>query len=124
MKMLDMSKFNMVPLEMKKAKKYRCILCGKDVEKLYAGTLRVNSKDITKIQEIAISFPESNLFINSMGSHTPEIDGVVDDLNLKPIRGTSFEISIDMCFDCLDKLGFRHKFKRKHIKKMFATKRI
>jgi DNA-directed RNA polymerase subunit RPC12/RpoP len=118
--MFDMDLFNRVPQIMEGAKSYRCILCGKDVEKLYPNVFKVNKKNYEKIKEIRSK--ESNFKLIKTETHIPQIDGTLDDINLKPILGYSFDINIDVCFDCVDCIGWRHKFKLERAKKIYATK--
>ncbi len=107
---------------LKKSKLKRCLLCGKDKDILMPQKLKVNQATFQKIGEIATEF--SNVHLNNTEFHNPHIDGTVDDLTLKPIKGMSFEVFIDICLDCIDMIGHRHKFKKKYINTQYATKLI
>ena len=99
--------------EMKRTKLKRCALCGRDKEILFAQVLKINSKTFNRLKEIATEFSE--LTIIQQMFYFPEIDGVIDDLTLKPIDGTGFQVSFRMCQECLHKIAWRHKYKSKHI---------
>ncbi len=108
--------------EMKRVRLRRCPLCGIDQEILHPLIIKINDKSWVKLNEIAIYGKDFKL--NNTGFHNPKIDGTVDDLTLKPINGPSYEVSVDMCLECIDKIGYRHKFKRRYIQKSYTTKQI
>ncbi len=108
--------------EMKRTKSRRCLLCGTDQEILYPMIIKINNQSWVKLNEVAVFGKDFKL--NSTGFHQPKIDGTVDDLNLKPINGPSYEVSIEICLECINKIGYRHKFKKKYVQKLYATKQI
>ena len=120
--MVQDKEFYLDKKEMKRAILKRCVLCGKDQENLFPMVLKVNDATWTRLHEIATS--ENKIHLNSTGYHNPYIDRVLDDLTLKPIKGTSYEVSIEMCEECIDKIGYRHKFRLKHAQMIYATKLI
>ncbi len=102
--------------EMKYTKLQRCALCGRDKENLFAQVLKVNQVTFDKLKEIATDFSELTIIQQSM--YYAEIDGVIDDFNLKPIDGIGYQVSFRMCQECLHRIGWRHKYKKGNI---FAT---
>ena len=112
--------FYLAKQEMKKSQLKRCIICGYDHEILMPQVLKVNNITWVKLHEIAVK--ESHLHLSNTGYCIPNIDGTVDDLTLKPINGMSYQVSIDLCLECIDKIGYRHKYKNKYVNRQYATK--
>ena len=108
--------------EMKRAKSKRCPLCGLDQELLYPMIIKISDPSWKKLNEIAVFGKDFKL--NTTSYHDPRIHRTFDDLTLRLINGMSYEVNVDMCLECIDKVGYRHKFKRKHVQKLYATKQI
>lgn len=108
--------------EIKRSKLRRCPLCGSDQEILHPMIIKISDPTWVKLNEIA-KFGEDFKLTNT-SYHDPKIHKTVDDVNLRLINGTSYEVNLDMCLECMDKIGYRHKFKRKHIQKLYTTKQI
>lgn len=108
--------------EMKRAKSKRCPLCGSEQEILHPMIINISDPSWVKLNEIAKFGKDFKLCNTSY--HDPKIHRTFDDLNLRLIDGASYEVNIDMCLECLDKIGYRHKFKKKHIQKLYVTKQI
>ena len=108
--------------EMKKSKLRRCPLCGEEQDLLHPMVINLNDKSWVKLNEIAkfgIDFK-----LRNTSHHNPKINKSFDDLTLQLINGPSYEVNLDMCLDCTNKIGYRHKFKGKRIQKLYATKSI
>lgn len=103
--------------EMKRTILKRCSLCGRDKEYLFAQVLKVNQKTFDKLNEVSNEF--SQLTILNQTNHIPEIDGVIDDFTLKVIKGMGYQVSFRMCQECIHKIGWRHKYKKKPL---YATR--
>ena len=99
---------------------FRCLHCGRDVERLYPQSYNVNPLTLKRMQEIATK--DSNFRIVSTSPCNSKIFVKLDDITLKPIDGTCFNVNIDVCFSCIDKVGWRHKFLDKHRARLFAAK--
>lgn len=108
--------------EMTRSKLKRCLLCGIDKEILMPNPLKVNQQTWQKLNEIRTK--DDYLHFRNSSYHNPKIDGTVDDITLKPIDGMSFDISVEMCLDCIDKIGHKHKFKKKYLNTPFAHKYV
>lgn len=98
--------------EMTKVKSKRCLVCGHEKEHLFPLILKLNQETMNKINE---SNHEARIFVNQINRHIYELDGKRDDLTLKPINGMCYEVSTDLCLECIDKMGYKHKFKSKHL---------
>ncbi len=99
---------------------FRCILCGKDAERLYPQVYDVNGSTFQKIQEIKDK--TSNFRLINTSPANPLIYKKFDDITLRPISGTCFNVNIDVCFGCIDNIGWRHKFMDKHKGRLYASK--
>lgn len=99
---------------------FRCLHCGRDVERLYPMTYDVNGSTFQRIQEIKDK--DSNFRLINTSPANPKIYKKLDDITLKPIKGTCFNVNIDVCFSCIDKVGWRHKFMDKHKARLYANK--
>ena len=99
---------------------FRCLHCGRDVERLYPQVYNVNSVTLKKIMEIKTR--DSNFRVINTSPCNPKIFVKLDDIALRPIDGTCFNINIDVCFSCIDKIGWRHKFMDKQRARLFAAK--
>lgn len=119
--MIDEDLWNQTPQIFERAKRARCIHCGEDVERLYATNLAVNDKTFKLLAEI--SDKDTNFHLVNSNHSIYNLVGKVDDVTLKPINGMCYTVSLNVCFTCIDKIGLRHKFKRKHLKK-FVTKQV
>ena len=119
--MINEDIWNQTPQVFTKDKRVRCVHCGEDVERLYATNLAVNEKTFKLLAEISDKDTEFHMVNSEYVVY--DLVGKVDDVTLKPINGMSYTVSLNVCFTCIDKIGFRHKFKRKHLKK-FNTKQV
>ena len=99
---------------------FRCLHCGKDAERLYPQCYNVNSVTFKKIQEIKT--PESKFRLIGTSPCNSKIFIKLDDITLKPIDGTCFNVNIDVCFSCIDKIGWRHKFLTNQRNRLYANK--
>lgn len=108
--------------EMKRAKTKRCPLCGFDKEHLHPMIIKIGEASWIKLNEISKYDVEFKL--RNTSYHNPKIHKTVDDINLRLINGMSYEVNLDMCLECTDKIGYRHKFKGKHVQKLYATANI
>jgi hypothetical protein len=96
---------------------FRCLLCGRDAERLYPQTYNLNGSTFQKINEIKTR--DSNFRLISSSPANPKLFLKLDDITLKPISGTCFNVNIDVCFSCIDKIGWRHKFMSKHKNRLY-----
>ena len=101
---------------------FRCTLCGNDVERLYPQVYNVNGSTFQKISEIKTR--DSNFRLISSSPANPKLFLKLDDVTLKPISGTCFNVNIDVCFSCIDRVGWTHKFMDKHRNRLYASKRL
>ena len=108
--------------EMKRAKSRKCPLCGTEQEILHPMIINISDSSWVKLNEIAKFGKDFKLCNTSY--HDPKIHRTFDDLNLRLIDGPSYEVNLDMCLECFDKIGYRHKFKKKHVQKLYTTKSI
>ena len=108
--------------EMKRAKSRRCPLCASEQEILHPMIINIDDSSWVKLNEVAEFGKDFKL--NNTSYHDPKIHRTFDDLNLRLINGMSYEVNLDMCLECIDKIGYRHKFKKKHIQKLYVTKQI
>ena len=108
--------------EMKREKLKRCPLCGYDKQILHPMTINISDQSWVKLNEIAKFGKDFKL--RNTAYHDIRIHRTFDDLNLRLIDGMSYEVNLDMCLECVDKIGYRHKFKKKHIQKLYATKQL
>lgn len=108
--------------EMKRARLRRCPLCGYDKQILHPMIIKISDQSWVKLNEIA-KFGE-DFKLRNTSYHDPRIHKTFDDMNLRLIDGPSYEVNVDMCLECIDKVGYRHKFKKKHIQRLYATKQI
>lgn len=99
---------------------FRCLHCGRDVERLYPQTYNVNSVTFKRLNEIKTK--DSNFRVVSSSPANPKIFIRLDDITLKPINGTCFNVNIDVCFSCVDKIGWRHKFLSNQRTRLYAEK--
>lgn len=99
---------------------FRCLHCGRDVDRLYPQVYNVNSKTLKQIMEIKTK--GSNFKLINSSPANPKLFIRLDDITLKPISGTCFNINIDICFSCIDKIGWRHKFLKKQRSRLYAAK--
>jgi len=99
---------------------FRCLHCGRDVERLYPQVYNVNPQTFKTINEIKTK--ESNFKLIKTEAANPKLFIKLDDISLKPIRGTCYNVNIDVCFSCIDKIGWRHKFMDKQRSRLYATK--
>ncbi len=99
---------------------FRCLHCGRDVDRLYPQVYNVNPKTLKQIMEIKTK--NSNFRLINSSPANPKLFIRLDDITLKPISGTCFNINIDICFSCIDKIGWRHKFLRKQRSRLYAAK--
>jgi hypothetical protein len=108
--------------EMTKVQAKLCILCGKYKEILMPELLTVNEKTWKLLWEVK----QKNTYfkLNNSSYHNPHIDGTVDDITLKPIKGMGYQVNIETCLECQDKIGHRHQHKDKYINKNYASKFI
>ena len=100
----------------------RCIHCGHDTDELYPINLVVGEKSFKKVQEI--SSPESFLKLIKTERFIPALTKKFDDVNLKPIDGLSFHINLCVCRDCVDRIGWKHKFFKKYLPVSYATNQV
>ena len=99
---------------------FRCLHCGKDAERLYPFTYNVNGSTFQRISEIKTK--NSNFRLISTSPANPKIFVKLDDITLRPIKGTCFNVNIDVCFSCIDKVGYRHKYLDKHKARLYVRK--
>lgn len=99
---------------------FRCLHCGRDVERLYPQVYNVNSVTFKKLNEIKTK--DSNFRLISSSPANPKIFIRLDDITLKPIDGTCFNVNVDVCFSCVDKIGWRHKFLDKQRARLYTNK--
>lgn len=100
----------------------RCIHCGHDTDELYPINLIVSEKTWNKINEI--TRPESFLKLMKTERFIPELTKKFDDVELKPIDGLAFHINLSVCRDCVEKIGWKHKFFKKYINVSYATQQV
>lgn len=108
--------------QMKRVKARRCPLCGFDKENLHPMIIKISEQSWIKLNEI--SEYDVGFKLRNTSYHDPKINKTVDDFNLRVIDGMCYEVNLDMCLECIDKVGYRHKFKGKHIQKLYATAQI
>lgn len=101
---------------------FRCLKCGRDVERLYPQVYNVNGSTFQKIQEIITR--DSNFRLISSSPANPKLFLRLDDITLKPISGTCFNVNIDVCFSCIDRIGWTHKFMSKQRNRLYTSKRL
>lgn len=99
---------------------FRCLHCGRDIERLYPQVYNVNSVTFKRLNEIKTK--DSNFRLISSSPCNPKIFMRLDDITLKPISGTCFNVNIDVCFSCIDKIGWRHKFMTNNSNRLYANK--
>ena len=99
---------------------FRCLHCGKDADRLYPQTYNLNSVTFKRINEIKTK--ESNFRLINTTPANPKIFVRLDDITLNPINGTCFNVNLDVCFSCIDKIGWRHKFLTKYRTRLYAQK--
>lgn len=99
---------------------FRCLSCGNDAERLYPQVYDVNESIFKQIQEIITK--DSNFRLIGSSPANPRICKKLDDMTLRPISGTCFNVNIDVCFSCIDKVGWRHKFMDRHKARLYANK--
>ncbi len=97
---------------------FRCMACGHDKERLYPQVYNVGPEAKKIIEEIAGK--DSNFRIVSAAPANPKIFMRVDDITLRPIKGICYNINIDVCHNCIDKVGWRHKFLDKYKSRLYA----
>lgn len=96
----------------------RCPYCGKDVEKVYPIKAEVSKETYYRIIEIDST-------IKLLGtSIVDRLDKQLDDISMKIIEGLVFNISLNVCVECLDELGRKHKFNKLRKLNSYATKRL
>ena len=100
----------------------RCIHCGHDTDELYPVDMTVSERTWKKIQEI--NRPEMFLKLIKTERFIPELTKKFDDVELKPIDGLAFYINICVCRDCIEKIGWKHKFFKKYINMSYATAQV
>ena len=96
--------------EMKRFKLKRCALCTNYKEILFPQIIKVNEKTFNIIKNSADE--DTKLLVLDRHKHIPVIDKVVDDVTLKLIDGYGYKVNLDICQDCLAKIGHRHKYKK------------
>ncbi len=99
---------------------FRCLHCGNDVERLYPQTYNLGPSTFKIIKEISVK--DSNFRVVSQAPANPKIFVRLDDINLKPIKGTCYNVNLDVCFSCIDKIGWRHKFLSKQRNRLYIRK--
>lgn len=119
--MIEDKHFFLDKQEMKRAKLKRCLLCGTEQERLHPMIINLNDQSWVKLNEIGVYGKDFKL--RNTSHHNP-INKTFDDVNLKVINGMSYEVGLDMCLDCVQKIGHRHKYKKNHIQNAYATKQI
>ena len=108
--------------EIKKSKSKRCLLCGIDHEILMAQILKVNELTWNKLNEVHNK--DTYLVLVNTSFNNPHIGGATDDLTLKQISGTCYEVNLELCLECIDRIGHKHKFKKKYLNIPFANRYI
>ncbi|HEC65414.1 MAG TPA: hypothetical protein ENI23_08975 [bacterium] len=99
---------------------FRCLHCGSDVERLYPQVYNVNAQTLKKLIEIKTK--DSNFRIITETQVHPKIFVKLDDVTLRPISGTCYNVNLDVCFSCIDKVGWRHKFMTKQRNRLYGAK--
>ena len=98
--------------ELKRGKLKRCLLCTKERDYLFFQVVKVNQAILNILLENAKE--KEDITILNQTNHIPILDGVIDDLTLKPIDGMGYQVSVGMCKNCLEKTAWRHKYKKKN----------
>ena len=52
------------------------------------------------------------------------INYIIDEFTLKPIHGVATHVDLDVCRNCLAKIGHRHKFSKWQEKARFVTSQV
>ncbi len=105
-------KFALDKQEMKRVKLSRCLLCSRDKENLFSQVIKVNQETMDKLLELAKE--KEDLTILNQTNHIGIIDGVIDEIELKLIDGMGYQVSFRMCQECLKRIAWRHKYKKKN----------
>ena len=109
--------------EAKKGISGRCGFCGRDVELLFPFPITVNQKTYEKIIEITHKNGRAIQLISKNPCNS-KISVKLDDFTMQPINGFAYNISMDFCRECLDKIGTRHQYGKKKKAKSLATKHL
>lgn len=101
---------------------FRCLHCGHDVERLYPFVYNVERKTFEKIMEISDN--KHRVHLVNITPADPRIFKKLDDITLRPIHDQCYNVNIDVCFKCMQKVGHRHKYLAKYKNMIYATKVI
>ena len=99
---------------------FRCLHCGNDADRLYPQCFNVNSVTFQRLQEIKNK--DSNFRLITSSPCNPKIFIKLDDITMRPIDGNCFNVNIDVCFSCIDKICWRHKFMTNQRNRHYANK--
>lgn len=110
--MTDWDLFNHKYEEVVKQAFVRCGFCGHDVERLFPDIVTISQANYLKMHEL---MKESKTFMKviSMERAHKGFTGQIDDMDTKQIDGTAFKVNVEICSECLARMGRRHKYIKK-----------
>lgn len=105
----------------RKTKYSRCAICNKDVESIFpTGTVTVGDKTFSQLFK-AFSEAGARFSLIKREYIKYPLNYVIDEITLKPINGIAHNIDMDICRQCLSKMGHRHKLSKWQEKARFIT---
>ena len=121
---VDHSLFNRHHKLVRKTKWSRCSLCNKDVESIFpSGTMVVSERTFLKLWEV-FKHSGARFEIIKREHVVYPINYVIDEFTMKPINGVATHVDLDVCRNCLAKIGARHKFSRWQERARFVTSQV
>ncbi len=101
----------------------RCPLCGRDTDTLFPENLVVSKKTYNKLLNISAN-NKNKIFLTGRELIDKRFVKKYDEYTLKFINGYAYKINLEVCRNCLEKIGYRHKYLKKHKDRLIATKTI
>lgn len=109
--MTDFKLFDRQKEVKKKTTFVRCNFCGKDTDQVFPYLITVGEKTFNLMEEINKS-RGNNLKVISKNLAIKGVVDKIDEITCKPINGFTYQVNGDACRNCIDKIGWRHKFNK------------